>query len=309
MSVLGYENKTANGEVTIPTGCNYVVAVCVGSIDPPYLNGVLMQTYASVTAQGLLKAISIHILPNSINQILPFVMNGADSIAFIFLDDAVCTRLPAVSGYSASGSVTGDLVTSTDDIVIGIVLGSVGQVLLTGDSGSLTLVYDTLKCRIGYIVPGDSILTCLGTDEISSSGEWYYPPRYWVDTTTSVLVEPGHYVSTPVYNRLFWAFMTKSGTNWVYGYYFYKNPPGSTTGPNGTQSFATYQGQSWTISEWTTYVQTWVPDRYETQSSGYWVYPPREWVLSGTQGQISAAFISIADVMIGANYISRPLIS
>jgi len=308
MAVLGYDNKTANGTVTIPDGCNYVVAACVGTTAPPYLNGVLMQPYSTVPATGILKAIGIHILPNSINQELPFVMNGADSISFIYLDDSVCTRLPAVEGYSAAGSVSGNLVTSTNDLVIGIVLGSNGQVLIKGDTVALTLVYDTLTCRIGYITPGDSVLACLATDESTTSGYWYTPPPVWINTTTSVLVEPGHWVTTSVYHREYYAFNSQHPYGYfIYGVYEYVNPPGSTTFIEDFNS-ATYFGSQATIGTWYTYYQTWVPDRYETVSSGYWQPQEPQWIQTGVSGQISCCFISIADVMIGTNYISRPLI-
>ena len=86
MSVLGSNNVTANGTVTIPTGCVYVVALCTGTVDPPYLNGNRMQTVASVPATGLLTAVSIHVSTFPIVATLPYVMNGADTITFVYLD-------------------------------------------------------------------------------------------------------------------------------------------------------------------------------------------------------------------------------
>jgi hypothetical protein len=254
----------------------------VGTVDPPYFNGALMQTYGSVAAQGNLKAIGVHILPNSYQAVtLPFVMNGSDSITFIYLDDSVCTRLPPIQGYSAAGSIGGSLATSTNDICFGIVLGSNGQVEIKGDTVALTLVYDTLTCRIGYIVPGDSVLTCLATDVGTLSGYWYTPPAVYVNTTTSVLVEAGHYVFNPVYNYY-------PGT-WHIDY-------------NGNKIWDTLPYVYYT------YPGVWVPDRYETVSSGYWQTQDPVWVVTGTSGQVSACFISIADTMIGVNYISRPRI-
>jgi hypothetical protein len=272
-----------------------------------------MQTYSSVAASGILKAIGIHILPNSINQELPFVMNGADSISFIYLDDSVCTRSPAVEGYSAAGSVSGNLVTSTNDLVIGIVLGSNGQVLIKGDTVALTLVYDTLTCRIGYITPGDSVLACLATDESTVSGYWYTPPPVWINTTTSVLVEPGHYVSTAYLQEQWFRYNHKdpppSNLYWYDYILVRRSPSGTTTNTYANNaSFETYQGTTTMYYSWTLYYQTWVPDRYETVSSGYWQPQEPVWIQTGVSGQISCCFISIADVMIGANYISRPLI-
>ena len=304
MAVLGYDNKVNNGTVAVPDGCNYIVALCVGTVDPPYFNGALMQTYGSVPAQGNLKAIGVHILPNSYSGVtLPFVMNGADSISFIYLDDSVCTRVPPVQGYNASGSVTGDLATSTNDYVFGIVLGTNGQVLIKGDTVELTLVYDTSTCRIGYIVPGDSSLTCLATDENAASGKWYTPPAYYVNTTTSVLVEEEHYETTKVYHDITWVYKYSAFP----GYDIYEKYIDSTA--TGTTQAVPQGNPAPSNSYYYTYEQVWIPDRYETISSGYWVYPPAEWVTTGTPGQISCIFISIADTMIGVNYISRPRIN
>ena len=120
MAILGYENKTADGTVTIPEGCVFVVAVCQGSVNPPYLNGNIMQTpfNGTVAATGQLVAIGIHTSPFPTQQTLPFVLNGNTKATFIYMDDAVCARQTLVSGYSTTGQITGDLGTSTDDIVM-----------------------------------------------------------------------------------------------------------------------------------------------------------------------------------------------
>ena len=159
MSLLGTDNVTADGTVTIPEGCVYVVAVSIGTENPPYLNGNLMQTKGVVSAQGQLDAISVHTSTFPIVAELPFVMNFASRVVFFYLDDAVCARPVPVSGYSATGEVTGKLDTSTNDLVIAIVLGSNGQVLLKGDTVDFTLIYDTTTCRVGWIAPGDSALS------------------------------------------------------------------------------------------------------------------------------------------------------
>jgi hypothetical protein len=309
MSVLGYENKTANGTVTIPENTVFVVAVCTGTVSAPYLNGNLMQTKGSVAATGLLKTISVHVSTFPLIHVLPFVMNGADTITFIYMDDAVCARPVPVSGYSTSGSQTGTLDTSTNDIVVGIVLGSNGQVLIKGDTVGLTAVYDTLTCRIGYIVPGDSSLSCEATDENAISGYWYTPDPVWVDTTSSVLVEPGHYVQTATLHHAYDAYASYSGGRYYYDYFLYEEPPGAVVEYiHNYNSFATYQGTGNDKGTWYTYTQTWVPDRYETQASGYWTYPNPVWVSTGVAGQISAIWLSIADTMIGSVYVTRPRI-
>jgi hypothetical protein len=302
MSVLGHDNVTANGNVTIPTDCVYVVALCTGSLDPPYLNGNKMQTVASVPATGINKAVSIHVSTFPIVATLPFVMNGADTITWVYLDNAVCTRADVVQGYSnTSGGVTGALATSTSDLVLGIVLGSNGQVQIKGDTVAMTLLDNTLKRCIGWIAPGDASLTCIATDNSTVSGYWYSPPAVWHDTTTSVLVEAGHYVFNPVqHTRTFVFHVWIGGSNYVYRVYI-----------DGVYSFdTTFQSnipETWT-EVFYTYPGVWVPDRYETVASGYWEYPAQQWIETGVAGEVSAAWISIADVMIGGIYVSRPLV-
>ena len=287
MSLLGTDNSTANGSVTIPTDCVYVVAVSIGTTDAPYLNGNLMQTKGSVVATGQLDAISVHVSTFPTQQSLPFVMNGADRIIWFFLDDAVCTRPVPVSGYSATGEVTGTLDTSTNDIVIGIVLGSNGQVLITGDTVGLTAIYDTTTCRVGHITPGDSSMSCSASDEDVATGYWYYPPAYYTDTSTSVLVEAGHYEFNPVYHALTYSYDSGSGMYRRYDNGVYV----------GLVALAT-------PDYYYAYPGVWVPDRYETQTSGYWTYPDPVWITTGDPGEISCIFISIADTMIGSIHVN-----
>jgi hypothetical protein len=312
MALLGSDNKTADdGTVTIPEDCVYVVAVSIGTENPPYLNGNLMQTKGSVPATGQLSAISCHVSTFPTHQELPFVMNGASRVVWFFLDDAVCTRPVPVSGYSATGQVTGTLDTSTNDIVICVVLGSNGQVLLTGDTVSATLIYDSTTCRIGYLIPGDSSMSCDASDEDVTSGYWYYPPSYYTDTSSSVLVTPGHYQTTAVYNRKYYAYafynaVTYPDYPYRYTQFTYVNPPGTTTqdSPAGAIGSSSYDGQQITLYEWYTYHQVWVPPVYETQTSGYWTYPDPVWVETGVPGEISCIFISIADTAIGSIHVN-----
>lgn len=304
--ILGSESVTANGSVIIPEGCVYVVAFCVGSVDPPYLNGNQMQTKASVAAQGILRSISIHVSAFPTVATLPFVMNGADNITFVYLDDAVCTRGDVVQGYSEStGNVTGNLPTSTNDIAFGMVLGSNGQVEIKGDTVALTLLDDQLTLRVGYIVPGDTVLTCLASDASTLSGYWYTPPPIWHDTTTTILVEAGHYEFNPVYHNYWW--VNVGGNYWDEYQY---NAPGDPEYIEGTHLIQdnVYSSQTPSNGSFYTYPGVWVPDRYETVPSGYWEYPPQVWIVTGVAGQVSAAFISVADVMIGGTYVGRPLV-
>jgi hypothetical protein len=219
----------------------------------------------------------------------------------------VCTRPVPVSGYSATGQVLGTLDTSTNDIVICVVLGSNGQVLLKGDTVDATLIYDSETCRIGYLEPGDSSMSCDASDEDVLSGYWYQPPAYYTQTTTTVLVSEGYWKTTTIVNT-------------IVGYYtgsvFVPNPPPGYTVYNYTEykngvfyanvQSLTYKGTSYS-SSWNTYVQTWIPPVYETQTSGYWTYPDPVWVETGNPGEISCIYISVADTQIGSVYVTRPL--
>jgi hypothetical protein len=96
---------------------------------------------------------------------------------------------------------------------------------------------------------------------------------------------------------------------WYEKFRISRSPSGTTTAPTGiTTEVSSWAGQTFGYNSWHIYYQTWVPDRYETVSSGYWQPQEPVWIQTGVSGQISCCFISIADVMIGANYISRPLI-
>ena len=103
---LGYETKTANGGITIPADCNYVAAFVTGSESAPWINGIQMETKKTVAAQGVNAAISLHVLPVSLNEIVPFIMDGT-SVTFIYIQNGVCTRPDIVSGYSLPIIVTG----------------------------------------------------------------------------------------------------------------------------------------------------------------------------------------------------------
>lgn len=310
---LGYETKTANGGITIPTDCNYVAAFVTGSELPPWINGIQMETKATVPAQGYNKAISLHVLPVSLNEIVPFIMEG-DSVTFIYIQNGVCTRPVVVKGYSAAGSVGGTLPSGTDDLVVGMVLGNNGQVTITTDGNALTLVEDSMTTRIGYRVPGDSSQTIATTDPGTTSGYWYTPPPIWHDTTTSVLITPGHYETTPVYHDYRSIYLYYNAPNYWYGRYLYSEPgdPNYITGLvnlNDNFGLPYYDGAINISSVFYTYVQTWIPPVYETQQSGYWEYPPQQWVVTGTPGNVSAIVASIADTMIGGIFVPKVIIA
>jgi hypothetical protein len=229
-------------------------------------------------------------------------MNGADTITWVYLDDAVCTRADVVSGYDGTtGAKSEALFTSTNDLVLGMILGSNGQVTIKGDGVDFTALYDTTTCRIGHITPGDNSLTCEVADSATPSGYWYQPPAVWVDTSTSVLVVPGHYEFNPVKNVVTYVYLYSKDLMDYYQEYLNGVSTGYVltvlTGAPAPKTRIYY-----------TYPGVWVPDEYETIESGYWKYPPQVWIQTSAPGEISCAFISVADTMIGGIYVSRPLV-
>lgn len=291
MNILGSANKTADGSVTVPVGTLYAIAMVNGSVNPPVLNGNFMDPQASVPAQGVLKAVSIHTRALPMIGDLNFAMNGADEITFIFVDSAVCVRAVTVSGFNSStGTVTGNLPTSAaNDVVFGIVIGANGQVTLKGDTVALTLVKDAAKHRAGYITPGDSSLTCEGYDPGTVSRYEYQPPAI---RHPGALITSGYWQAIRINRYMTWACIVPGSLWYVYsdGVYAYSQ----STQPNWKSG-----------SYFADFTSVYVPAVY---ASDTWEYPPKQWIETGTSGQAAAAFISVADVMIGANYISRPLI-
>jgi hypothetical protein len=287
MSLLGGTVLTVDeSTVIIPDGCNYVVALCTGSVDPPYLNGNLMETYCAVPATNELPAVGIHVSTFPTGYELPYAWNGNATVTMAFLDDTVCTRAVVVQGNSAGGTITGSLPTSsTTDMVFGIVVGEAGQVTLTGGGTALTLLEDTSLRRIGYITPGTGSLACVGTSALTAIGYLIPGVPIWHG---AVLIEAGHYESVTTTHYVTFV--------WVSAFYGYeKYIDGSATGHY-------YQSppEDYTYE---THSNTWIKARYTT---GYWEYPPDVYI-PNSPGHVSAAFIATVNVMIGGIYVSRPL--
>lgn len=297
---LGFETKITNGTITVPENCDYIVALVTGSVLPPWINGLEMGTIATVPAQGVNKAISMHVLALNIWYEYSFIMYG-DSVTFLYLQHGICTRPDPVAGYSAAGSVSGTIVTSTDDLLVGMVIGNNGQVTITADTAALTFDVNTLTARIGTKTPADTSQVIAATDPGTLSGYWYQPPAVWVDTSTTVLVSPGHWEQVEVQHIQTYAY-TSTGT-WYgmsvdfYNIYINGVLSGSTHVPHGDPAPAA----TW----WYTYVPQWFPPVYEEQPSGYWSYPNPQWIETGVAGYVSAIIASIADVMIGGTFIPQ----
>lgn len=290
MNVLGSDVLTADGSVTIPDGTIYVVAVGIGSESPLYLNGVLMETKGSVPATGVIRAVGMHVSRFPPGIVLPFNLNGNTSAIFIYLDDAICTRGKVIEGHSTSGTESGDLPTSsTDDIVIGVVIGEAGQVTLKGDGANFTLLLDTSLIRIGYIVPGDDSLACEGKSATVAVGYWQ--PQDPIKHPAT-LIEDGHYDKVT----------TRHDVTFVrvaLGYY-----DQYIDGGFSKRIFCNIWDPTPADYYYNIITQVWQNPVY---SSEWWEYPPPVWI-PNSPGQVSAIFISIADVMIGGIFVTRPRI-
>lgn len=120
-------------------------------------------------------------------------------------------------------------------------------------------------------------------------------------STSSVLVEAAHYETIKVTNIRQYIYVDYYG-----GYYVYDKTINNVY--KGTVNFLTFKGNIF-YDNFYTYTQVWVPDRCETVTTSWYTYPDPVWITTGVPGQVSTCFVSIADVMIGAVYVSRPLIS
>lgn len=298
---LSIETKTASGTITVPENCDYMAALVTGSLLPPIVNARTMETVATVAATGANPAISLHVMPIDVIYEYEFVMYGT-SCTFVYIQNGICVRPGTVYGYSSSGTVAGTLATSTNDLIVGVVVGNNGQVTITNDTVALTYAVDSLTSRIGYATPGDAVGTIAASDPGTVTGYWYTPDAVWVNTSTSVLISEGYYEFVPtLHTRAYWYARTE------YGYDFYLIVvDGVSTG--SYKAVVTGSTVPATVT-WYTYEAVWHDPVYEVQPSGYWSYPDPVWVETGEDGQVSAIITSIADTMIGGMYISRPLVA
>lgn len=298
VNLLGSEVKTASGRITVLSGCDYVVAVVIGSVNPPMINGAVMETLAAVAASGLVGAISAHVRRFPLTEEQQILFEGSKAVLF-YLENGVCTRPEPTTGFSDAGSVAGSMVTSTDDLLIGVTVGNNGQVTLEADGTAMTLVVDELTCRVGSITPTDAAQNVEGKDPGTLSGYWYTPQPIWHKTTETVLVEEGRYVFTLVWHHYTWWWMYDTDIR----SYYRQVLDGTPTSKEVFVPKGTYPGDL----SYSETIATWVPPVYETIESGYWEYPQPVWIATGVAGNVSAIVLSVADVMIGSVYTSRPL--
>jgi len=276
VAVISSESKTvSSGTITVPLNCDYVAALVKGSTYPVALNGIPMTVKAAVEETEGVIAVSVQILKVPLAGVAqPYSFRGT-AVVFIYLTDGECTRPDAVQVFDDSGSYSEDLATSTDDLVFAIAASDSGPVTMTGDTAAFTLVINESTCLAGYIAPGDAAVTIAGSAPAVVSSYWYQPPRVWVE---GELIEEAH-----------WEY---EGT-WVPGQWV-EDP---LFGQPGHPSEYVY------VDGHYDYTAVWVEAEY---SAGYWRYPPKVLVNESTPAKISLAAASIADVMVGSTYTSRP---
>lgn len=291
LSVLSYVNKTASGTITIPVGCNMVVAMVSGSETAPVINGVSMQTKSSIASNGVAPAVSVHTyIVNEIYEAieLPFTLYGT-AATFAFVDNGAFVGQNVVF-CQGTASCTEELPTSVNDIVFGVVAGSIGPVSATLDGNAPTYMDSSNAAKTCYATPTDSSQTVVAKDDGVSTG-YYITTTTWVPET---LVSAGYWSYDPVPNYVTWGYYSNLGEG-IYQWRKYINGLGtdqfavSTTQPAGSV-FYTYPG-------------VWHPPVY---TGGYYQYS-KTWVSAGALGQVSAAFISVSETGSGV-FVGRPVI-
>lgn len=277
VTFISYESKTERiGTILVPAACDYIVALVNGSVQPVVINGIRMTVKAQMPEREEVKAVSVQILKSPIKAVSQPYAHQATSVLFVYVYNAVCTRPDVVQNYTGTGTVSGDLATSTDDLVLGIAASNVEQVEIKGDTVAFTNVLNEPICRAGYIVPGDASLNVVGTAPDTSSEYWYQPPAVWVE---GELISEGYYTEVPTYHAGYWYLDPLFGQ------------PGHTSEYVWQPAYYTYE-------------LDWHPPVY---GSGYWRYPPKVLVVTGVHGKINIAVVSIADEMIGSTHVSRPV--
>jgi hypothetical protein len=288
IAVISSINKTANGTITVPANTVEIIACVNGSLESPMIEGVSMLKIAQKDAESIQPAISIHQFQNPTIATLNFTFTGT-YVHFIFLSGAITFRPGALGGYSATGTYTADLTTTTSDLAIGIMVGSIGPCTMKGDTAAFTYVYDTTLDKVGYKVPGDTALTCEAKDTGSSGG-------YWKDNGVihhpQTLIRAGYYS----YDKTWVAGHYEKGWTYVEGYWKYVM---------GLNDWVWVAGYAKEVTTWVAgyyyYPQVWHPATY---NEAWDEEIPDTWVPAGTS-QVQACFVSIKTTEI-AGFMSRP---
>lgn len=294
VNYLSSEIKLKNGVISIPAGCDMLVALVTGSLMPPVVNKIRMKYLAGVETQGLLPAISMHYLPIYMVYDYNFVMYG-QRVVFVYLQNGVSCRAKVVSGYSAAGTLSGNLVSAAGEVVIGMAAGNNGPVTITMDGGAFdALLNETLE-KAGVKTATGALPSVAAAAPEIAGGRWVEQAPVWVEKGEQVLVKEGYYEFLPVLHvKAYWYAYTSGG----YDYYQIR-----VDGVNTGTYTAKPQGTSAPSSEtWYTYDAVWHEPVYEEAKSGYWTYPPPVWEEDGEPAKLAAIFASVADVFVGSEH-------
>lgn len=217
ITVLLTQELTASGNITIPAGCENIHALVIGSQLPPSINGATMGFIASLPETTKVKAISCHQYQVTQEGTVPFVKVG-DSVSLIYSSGSGKYRDAVLKGTNTT-QVTGDLISSSSDLVIAVLSGMIGPTVLSGDTVPFTYIRNDTFYKTGHITPGDSLLSCIGSDSGVSSG-------YTIDggsiTHPAVLVTAGYYSFDPVWHAQYYQWeIVGTGLNehWEYVYH------------------------------------------------------------------------------------------
>jgi hypothetical protein len=251
-----------------------------------------MGAIATMPASGVMPAGGIFQYVTPVIGALTFTFTGA-YVEFIYLSGVVTFRPGALFGQSITGSYTGDLVTTTTDFVIGAIFGLIGATALKGDTVAMTYVLNTTLDKIGYITPGDTLLTCLATD-VGISGGFNWDAG--VIHHDAVLLAAAHMTYPTVHHNGYW--YTGTTTHYVtfvwennnWRKYIDGNPTNTWYGQDRPDDY-TYetQGQIW-HKPWDTHDPVWVEDSWQ---AAYDEELADIWVPLNATASLTALFVSI----------------
>lgn len=295
IAVISSVEKTASGTLTIPTGCDYVYALVIGSEAAPKIGGMKMSKIISQPATTKVGAVAIYQFKVTATGTVDFVIKG-ESNSILYVSGSEDYRTGSLAGM-ASASFSGNLPTSASDLVLGVLFGMIGATALTGDSIAFTYIKNGTFKKSGYIFPADSSLACVASDSGVSTGYWidggavYHPPE---------LISEAYYSFDPVLHTVVWLYLytdTPSGYK-IYGKY----DNGVDTGYR--QWVAPGQSPPATTTYYV-YVQTYHPAVY---SEGWYEELPDIWVPGGEAASVNACFVSI-QVTGGGEFVPRIIIN
>ena len=208
---MSSEAKTADGNITIPAGCVLVLALVKGSVAAPKINNVGMAPIVSVEVNGAQPAVSVFQVttPKVTGVAVPFELSGTLTY-LVYLSGVDQFRPGAFASQSLTGSFTKNLVTTTTDMVFGLIAGAIGPTSLKGDTVAMTYLYNTATEKVGWITPLDALLTCLAEDTGLSAG--YYIDNGVIHHDAELITE-GYYSFDPVENHVTYVFAGYNSIN------------------------------------------------------------------------------------------------